>query len=1083
VVPHVERPALDQLLDDAAATRRICVVVAAAGWGKTTTLAAWAARRRVAWLAIDARMDRAEQLVRPLLEALAAAGAPLAAAGAPPATRDLDDPRGAAVAFCQSLDGFLQDELVLVLDDLHEVPPGGTAARFIESLCRHLPDGLHLVLSSRADPPFSLERLRGQGLVTDIDASRLALHSGEVAALVEATLGDEAPELAARIREATAGWPAAARLAVEALRGAAPDERVPALERLRLPGGRLFAYLEEEVFARKPERVRELLRHLAVLQEVDLPLCRALGFKDPATLLAALTRRGLVQLTPGPEDSWALIRPLRDFVERGPSPSPTERADLHRRAGRCLAAQGVHARALGHLVAAGDDAEAARLLVEHGSSLVEAGAVDAVLAAAELAPEHLEDPSIQQVLGDARQVRGEWASAMACFNRAGRGARELTPALAWRMSLIPHALGELGEALALYHRARLGREDTRDEALLLSWTATAYRMTGDYGRCRELATRALAAAERCGDPSARCAAATVLAMLAAAQGDRAGSDGYCLSALDAATSGSGLLQTLRLRVYRGFHLLGLGLPRLALEEAGTALQLGEACGYRVLCGIALSTRGGAKAMLGRLQDSVEDFEAARDLLQRIGSRYVAWPLCGLGDVHRVRGELASAQAMYEEALALTEPTHEVTGLVSALMGLARVRAVADAESARRLAQRAVALGEGLRQGQALLTRGWVALVAGDREAASDDAQRAAATARVRRDWPGLAEALVLTVLAAEHPGEHTALLDEATQLWRNSGCTIEAAQAGLLAAHFVGGDGRVEAKLAEQTLREHGVDPGAGHAAGPLAMLPRAAPSIAIRALGAFQVYRDGQPVPTTAWRSKKARDLLKVLVSRRGRPVSREQVMELLWPEVDSVRAASRLSVLLSTVRNVLQPDRRRAGAGLVVADRSVVWLNLDQVDVDVEHFLAAAEDALHAHEQGRHDAVARLAAAEAQYGGDFLEDDPYQDWPVREQARASYLAVLRALARQLQKAGDTDRAVRYTLRLLEHDPYDEEAHLGLIRTLLGAGRRGEARRRYGIYEERMRDLAVDARPFPAPSGDPVSAAAGTSTPDPGRT
>jgi DNA-binding SARP family transcriptional activator len=1024
VVPHVARPALDQLLD-AAATRRVCVLVAAAGWGKTTALAAWAARRRVAWLAVDARMDRTDQLLRPLLEGLAAADARLAAAqprlaaaAATPAA-DPDDPRRTAVAFCESLDSLLEDELVLVLDDLQEMPPGGTAARCIESLCRYLPDRLHLVLASRGDPPFSLERLRGQGLVADLDACQLALRTAEVAGLVEATLGDGAAELAARISEATAGWPAATRLAVEALRGVAPGERLSVVERLRRPGGRLFTYLEEEVFACEPARARELLRRLAVCQEADLSLCRALGFEDAATLLAALTRRGLVRFTPGPQDSWSLVRPLRDFVQQGPSLAPDELADLHRRAGRLLAARGMHVRALEHLVAAGDDTEAARLLVEHGASLVEAGTV------------------------------------------------ELTPALAWRMGLVPYALGELGKALAVYGRARIDREDTHDEALLLSWMATAYRMTGDYDRSRELVTRARAAAERCGDPSARCAADTVLAMLAAAEGDRAGSDRYCSSALDAATSRGDVLQILRIRVYRAFHLLELGLPQMAVQEAETALRLSRACGYQVFRGIALSLRGGAKAVLGGLEASKEDFQAARDLFQSMGSRYVAWPLCGLGDVYRVQGELASAQALYEEALALTEPTHEVMGLVSALTGLARVRAAADVEAARQLAQRAVALGEGLRQVQALLTRGWVALKAGDHQAACEDAQRAAGAARVRRDWPGLAEAFVLTVLAAECPGEQTALLDEAIQLWSSIGCTIEAAQARLIAARLAGADGRVEAMLAEQTLREHGIDLGAGHAAGPLAMLPRSAPSIAIRALGAFRVYRDGRPVPTTAWRSKKARDLLKVLVARRGRPVSREQVMELLWPEEDPFKAASRLSVVLSTVRNVLQPERRRADVGLVAADRSAVWLNLDQVDVDVEQFLVMAEDALEAREQGRHDTIARLIAAEARYSGDFLEDDPYQDWPMREQTRASYLAVLRTLAQQLQQAGDTDRAVSYTLRLLERDPYDEEAHLGLVRTLLDAGRRGEARRCYGIYVERMRDIAVEARPFPAPQRD----------------
>jgi DNA-binding SARP family transcriptional activator len=140
--------------------------------------------------------------------------------------------------------------------------------------------------------------------------------------------------------------------------------------------------------------------------------------------------------------------------------------------------------------------------------------------------------------------------------------------------------------------------------------------------------------------------------------------------------------------------------------------------------------------------------------------------------------------------------------------------------------------------------------------------------------------------------------------------------------------------------------------------------------------------------------------------------------------------------------------------------------VPVDVEEFLAAAADGLERSARGERDeALALLAAAETAFTGDFLEDDPYEDWALslREEARAVYLAVARTLARAAAEAGEHDLAVRYHLRVLERDAYDEEAHLGLVATLAAAGRHGEARRRYRIYGEQMGELGVEAAPFPS--------------------
>ena len=68
----------------------------------------------------------------------------------------------------------------------------------------------------------------------------------------------------------------------------------------------------------------------------------------------------------------------------------------------------------------------------------------------------------------------------------------------------------------------------------------------------------------------------------------------------------------------------------------------------------------------------------------------------------------------------------------------------------------------------------------------------------------------------------------------------------------------------------------------------------------------------------------------------------------------------------------------------------------------------------------------------------------------------------------GDHATGVRCNLRVLEHDAYDEHAHLGLVRAHLDAGQQGEARRAYQAYGARMSEIGVEAAPFPAADSAP---------------
>jgi DNA-binding SARP family transcriptional activator len=249
-------------------------------------------------------------------------------------------------------------------------------------------------------------------------------------------------------------------------------------------------------------------------------------------------------------------------------------------------------------------------------------------------------------------------------------------------------------------------------------------------------------------------------------------------------------------------------------------------------------------------------------------------------------------------------------------------------------------------------------------------------------------------------------------------------------------------------------------------------PTVTIRALGGFRIFRDGSPVPVRAWQSKKARDLLKLLVARRGRPAPRDCLIEALWPDVDPRKTANRLSVALSTVRSVLDPQHLLEREHYIAASRDAVALETSAVQVDLETFLSQARVGLTLSQSGAaNTAVAALECAERAYGGEFLEEDLYEDWAAapREEARALYIAVARALIDVSNRAGNQGAAAKYALRILERDPYDEQAHLELIAARTAARSHGEARRAFRRYVARMAEIDVKPAPFPEPSTRPM--------------
>jgi DNA-binding SARP family transcriptional activator len=229
--------------------------------------------------------------------------------------------------------------------------------------------------------------------------------------------------------------------------------------------------------------------------------------------------------------------------------------------------------------------------------------------------------------------------------------------------------------------------------------------------------------------------------------------------------------------------------------------------------------------------------------------------------------------------------------------------------------------------------------------------------------------------------------------------------------------------------------------------VPRNAPSVCVYTLGTFRVVVHGRIVEDGAWRRRTARQLFKLLLSRRDQHVSRDEIVELFWPESDVDAAASNLRSTMHALRRMLQSST--SPMAVVCSDRDGVWLGPD-IWTDATSF----EDTVAAAWRSA-DPLPDLQEASTLYGGDYLPDDLYEDWATerRDALRQTWTELQLGLAQTLESRSDVDAAAQPLERLLRADACHEPAAQALMRLLSRHGRRAEALRVYQRLTQSLRD------------------------------
>lgn len=1063
---------------DQLSRHRLVTVVATAGWGKTSTIERLWPTGRCRWVTLDAA-DADELALARRLRAITD-------------TDRATDPSGDAATDTADLAASLVRELDIdprpvVLDDGHRLLDGSGLA-LLRRIADHPDRVSQLVVLARDDLRVVDDRRRAHGDVLELDARDLALDLDAIDGIVAHEL-DRDRALAARIGAATGGWPAAIQLVVDGLRGLAVGDRPAAVERLTAPDGPVGRYLDRVVLAPESPQARRTVLLLTIapdLERQDIATLSDLDVDATRDQLDDLLARGLITTADAdtaPVPPPALRRLARVELLRRLDPDGA----LVARTVRLLADRGAHAAAL--RVASEslthDPTPTARLLVDHGAAILRAGELDLVLAAAASLPPDHRDPAIEGVRGEALAYQGHWSEALRALEAAGMPATgPLRADEAIRLGLIHYVSGDLGAALEAHERGPDTPVDATDpapgvdDAVLASWRTTMHWLRGEREQTQRAAARAMRIADRLGDDRAAAYAHTAAALRAVDAGDRYANAAHYDQAIAAARRAGDQLQLARLLTNLGSANGEEGRYADAIAITEQAIDLAEAQGFRIILGVARCNRSSFLLRTGAVDEAIADAERAREAFAAIGSRTIAYAHHLLGAARAARGELVLATQAYDRALRSVGSTGDQQALIPTHLGMARVVATTDLHRATEAAERALQIDDGgLQSGEAHTTAAWIALARQDHDAVRDHARQARAMGERHGNPADVAEAETCLALLDDDP---VAALDRASALWSAIDAPIWQARVELGLARR-SDDPRVRSRIPalERRLVDLGCSLDRGGIEHVLLIGPATTHRIVVRTLGGFVVELDGRPVPLSAWGSRKARELLKVLAARSGRRTTREELGHLLWPDEPYDKVSNRLSVALSIIRGVLAPDDGDAASPLRT-EGSGIALDPAVVDVDTDSFERLADAGLRAARDDPGEAIPLLLNAEERYGGDLLEDEPDLVWAEdrRAQLRATYLAVARMLARLVSR-DDPDLAMRLLLRVLDRDGYDEPAHLNLCLALLRAGRHGEARRRYRLYEGRMAELDLPAVPFAelqreARVGEPATTAGG---------
>ncbi len=273
----VVRDRLLQRLDDVYHSKLV-LISAPAGFGKTTLIANWGMRiPKLVWLSLSKEENDPARFLVYFLAAFKHSGfnvslAETAVANTPPdlfMTDVINDITHSQVP---------QTRLIFVLDDYHLIH-NRVIHEAITFLLENMPAFMHLIITTRADPPLPLARWRAHGQLLELRQQELRFTPAEAADFLKQTMNLSLTAADVEtLNRRTEGWIAGLQMAAVSL-----QDRTDTTQFVQNFSGShryILDYLMEEVLSRQSDEIKQFLLQTAVLERLCAPLCERLMIED-----------------------------------------------------------------------------------------------------------------------------------------------------------------------------------------------------------------------------------------------------------------------------------------------------------------------------------------------------------------------------------------------------------------------------------------------------------------------------------------------------------------------------------------------------------------------------------------------------------------------------------------------------------------------------------------------------------------------------------------------------------------------------------------------------------------------------------
>ena len=284
----------------------------------------------------------------------------------------------------------LKYRLIFILDDYHLIQ-NRQIHEILEIFINQMPQGIHLILTTRSDPPLPLSRLRARGFLTEIRAKDLSFDQNETKNFLnqamQLNLDDE---LISILEKRTEGWVAGLQLAGLALQSN-PDP-LSFIEKFSGSHRYVIDYLVEEVLRIQTPEIQDFLTKTALLKRFNRELCQEISQNtNTPEILRQLEQANLFLVPLDDYREWYRYHHLfSDVLKVGIFPE-VER-EVHTRAAKWFEANGIMADAIYHYLEIPDPDQASRLIEILAIDLLKNGELQVLLGWLNTLPEN----SLQQ---------------------------------------------------------------------------------------------------------------------------------------------------------------------------------------------------------------------------------------------------------------------------------------------------------------------------------------------------------------------------------------------------------------------------------------------------------------------------------------------------------------------------------------------------------------------------------------------------------------------------------------------------------------------------------------------------------------